>query len=494
MQQSMDAQTLRSIIKSCRDLMRKDEGLSSDIDRLPQLSWMLFLKCFDDHEAKLEKTKKDYKQTIPKPYRWRDWAQNPKLENSHLIEFVNDDLFPRLASLNGKSQSIQRQHVAAIFKGFSNKIESGNILKQIISQINKISFVSTDDIHTMAKLYEDILIEMKDAAGQNGEFYTPRPVIRFIVNMVKPNLKKDEKILDPACGTGGFLAESLEFMQKQAKTASVKKRLYDKTLYGIEKKPLPYLLGMMNLILHEINNPNITRKNTLAKPITQLSKDEKFDVIITNPPFGGEEESDIAKNLPDGFQTSDTALGFLIYIMHALKKNGKCGIILPNGPLFANGVATKIKEKLLKEFNLHTIIRLPETVFEPYTTIATNILFFDKTRPTKEIWYYQMKVPERLRGVTRAKDPKYTKSNPISFEDFEDVLKWAKNKKQNQNAWRVSVNDIKDYNLDIKNPNDKEETLDLAPHELIDNILKDEEKTLKLLREVKKLIKKEIPK
>jgi len=493
MQRSMDAQTLRSIIKSCRDLMRKDEGLSSDIDRLPQLCWMLFLKCFDDHEAKLGKTNKDYKQTIPKPYRWKDWAQNPKFENSQLIEFVNAELFPKLASLNGKSQNIQRQHVAAIFKGFSNKIESGNILKQIITQINKISFASSDDIHTMAKLYEDMLIEMKDASGQNGEFYTPRPVIRFIVNMVKPSLKKGEKILDPACGTGGFLAESLEFM-KETKNTAEKKRLYENTLYGIEKKPLPYLLGMMNLILHEIENPNITRTNTLSKQISKITNDDHFDVIITNPPFGGEEESEIAKNLPQGMQTSDTALGFLIYIMESLKKNGRCGIILPNGPLFAGGIAAKIKEKLLKEFNLHTIIRLPETVFEPYTTISTNILFFDKTKPTNEIWYYQMNVSERLRGVTRAKDPKYTKSNPISYEDFADVLEWVKNKKENKHAWQVSVNDINDYNLDIKNPNDKEETLDLAPHELIDNIVKDEEKTLELLREVKELIKKEIPK
>lgn len=485
MQQSMDAQTLRSIIKSCRDLMRKDDGLSSDIDRLPQLSWMLFLKCFDDHEAKLEKTKKDYEQTIPRSYRWRDWAQNPKLENSHLIEFVNNDLFPKLASLNGKSENIQRQHVAAIFKGFSNKIESGNILKQIITQINKISFVSTDDIHTLAKLYEDMLLEMRDAAGQNGEFYTPRPVIRFIVNVVEPSLKKGERVLDPACGTGGFLAESLEFMKKEAKLTSDKKRLYQKTLYGIEKKPLPYLLGMMNLILHEIEDPNITRANTLSKQISEITKDEKFDIIITNPPFGGEEESEISKNLPLGMQTSDTALGFLIYIMHALKENGRCGIILPNGPLFANGVAAKIKEKLLKEFNLHTIVRLPESVFSPYTGIATNILFFDKTGPTKTIWYYQMKKRPGIKA--------YSKTKPIQYDDFADVLEWAKSKKENKYAWKISIDEIKDYNLDIKNPNDKEETLNLAPHELIDNILEDEEKTLELLREVKELIKKEIP-
>ena len=490
----MDAQTLRSTIKTCRDLMRKDEGLSSDVDRLPQLSWMLFLKCFNDHEKFREIKSKNYQRVLPTNLRWEHWTDDDKVADKELIPYVNETLFPKLVTLEENTDDIQKKHISAIFRGLTNKIASPKILREIISKIKEVNFASTDDIHTMAKLYEDMLLEMRDASGQNGEFYTPRPVIRFIVNMVNPSLKKNEKMLDPACGTGGFLTESLELMRNQAKSTAEKKRLFEKTLYGIEKKPLPYILGMMNLILHEIDDPNITRINTLSKPISEITTNDQFDVIMTNPPFGGEEEKEIAKNLPTGFQTLDTALGFLIYIMESLKKNGRCGIILPNGPLFANGIAGKIKEKLFKEFNLHTIIRLPETVFEPYTTIATNILFFDKTKPTDEIWYYQMNVSERLRGVTRAKDPKYTKSNPISYEDFAEVLKWAKNKKANQNAWKVSVKDIKDYNLDVKNPNDKEESIDLAPHELIDNIVKDEEKTLELLREVKELIKKEIPK
>jgi len=490
----MDAQTLRSTIKTCRDLMRKDEGLSSDVERLPQFSWMLFLKCLNDHEKNREAKSKIYHRILPQDLRWEYWTNENKISDENLIPFVNQTLFPKLSSLDEKTDEIQKKHIAAIFKGFTNRVASPKILREIISKIKAVDFVSSDDIHTMAKMYEDMLIEMKDAAGQNGEFYTPRPVIRFIVKMVKPSLKKGEKILDPACGTGGFLVESLEFLSHDARTSADDKKLNEKTVYGIEKKPLPYLLGMMNLILHEIDDPNITRTNTLAKEISEISSRDQFDVIMTNPPFGGEEESVIAKNLPKGFQTGDTALGFLIYIMHALKKNGRCGIILPNGPLFANGIAAKIKEKLLSEFNLHTIIRLPETVFEPYTTIATNILFFDKTKPTDEIWYYQMSVSERLRGATRAKNPKYTKSNPISYEDFADIISWSKKKKANKNAWKVKVSEIKDYNLDIKNPNDKEETLDLAPHELIDNILKDEEKTLELLREVKELIKKEIPK
>ncbi len=490
----MDAQSLRSVIKSSRDLMRKDEGLSSDIERLPQFSWMLFLKCLNDHEIKREKKSKKYQRLLPDNLRWENWTNQKKVPDTKLISFVNNTLFPKLSKLDSDGTDIQKQHIASIFKGFVNRVASPKILREIISKIDTISFASSDDIHTMAKMYEDMLIEMKDAAGQNGEFYTPRPVIRFITEITKPNLKKGEIVLDPACGTGGFLAESLSFMEKSAKTTVEKKQLYDKTLYGIEKKPLPYLLGMMNMILHNIEDPNIAKDNTLSKPMSNVSEKEKFDVIITNPPFGGEEEGILAKNMPDGFQTSDTALGFLVYIMEYLKKNGRCGIILPNGPMFAGGIAAKIKEKILTEFNLHTIIRLPETVFEPYTTIATNILFFDKTKPTKDIWYYQMKVSERLRGATRAKNPKYTKSNPISYEDFVDIISWSKKKKENENSWKVSVNDIKDFNLDVKNPNDKDETIDLAPHELIDNILKDEEKTLSLLREVKELINQEIPK
>ena len=426
--------------------------------------------------------------------RWENWTNPKNIPDSKLITFVNGTLFPSLAELNGNDASTQKQHISSMFKGFKNSVQSSSILRQIIEKIDTLSFASSDDIHTMAKMYEDMLIEMKDASGQNGEFYTARPLIRFIVNVTKPSLKKKETVLDPASGTGGFLSESLDYMSKQAKTGAEKKQLYEKTLFGFEKKPLPYLLGMMNLMLHEIDDPNITKRNTLATPFSDITEKEKFDVIITNPPFGGQEESTIAKNLPDEMQTTDTALAFLLFIMESLKKNGRCGVILPNGPLFAGGVAGKIKEVILKNFNLHTIIRLPETVFEPYTTIATNILFFDKTKPTKEIWYYQMKVDERLRGATRAKNPKYTKSNPIMYEDFAEILKWIKKKTPNENAWKVSVKDIADNNLDIKNPNDVEESIDLAPHELIDNIIADEAKTMKLLQEVKDLIKKEIPK
>jgi len=468
--------------------MRKDAGLNTDVDRIPQLAWILFLKCFDDFETKRKAIDKNYKEAIPKPYRWRDWAtdESKGLTGPDLIKFVNDELFPSLGGLVGGKGYEQRDVIASIFKELNNRILSGYVLRQIINLVNKVDFVSTDDIHTMAKMYEEMLVEMRDAAGSNGEFYTPRPVIRFIVNQIKPDLTKSEKVLDPACGTGGFLVESFEYMKKDEKSKADIKKLRMDTLFGIEKKPMPYLLAMMNMLLHEIVEPDVVRTNTLAKPLREITEENQYDVIMTNPPFGGEEESGISSNLPVGMQTSDTALAFLLFIMYSLKSKGRCAIILPNGPLFAGGIAAKIKQKLLEEFNLHTIVRMPNSVFAPYTGIATNILFFEKSGKTKEIWYYQMKLREGLKA--------YNKTNPMSYEDFSETNKWWKNRKENGNAWKVKVEDIKDYNLDIKNPSDLEETLDLSPHELIDTILKDEEKTLQLLKEVKELIQKETPK
>ena len=493
----MDSQTLRSIIKSARDEMRKDAGTNTDVDRTPQITWMLFLKCFDDFEKKFEALDKNYAQIIPKGYRWKDWAvEDGKkvLTGTDLIKFVNDDLFPKLGNLVGSKGLEKRDIISAIFGQITNSIRSGFILRKILNQISQVNFISTDEVHTLADYYEQMLKEMRDAAGSNGEFYTPRPVIKFIVNTINPDLSKSPKILDPACGTGGFMIESIQHMSSKVKSNKDRTKLFEKTVFGIEKKSMPFLLGMMNLLLHGVDQPNIANANTLGRPFRDITDENQYDVIVTNPPFGGAEESELKTNLPTGMQTTDTALAFLLYIMYSLKKNGKCGIILPNGPLFATGIADKIKQKLLEEFNLHTIIRLPETVFEPYTTIATNILFFDNSGKTKDIWYYKMKVDERLRGATRAKNPKYTMTNPILYEDFEEIEKWLKDKKENENAWKVSVDDLKDYNLDLKNPSDVEETISLSPHELIDSILKDEEKTMKLLREIKDLIKKEIPK
>lgn len=488
----MDTQFLRTTIKACRDLMRKDAGTNTDVDRIPQLSWMLFLKCFEDLEENQAALDPNYKKAIPDGYRWQDWALNIKFTGPDLIDFVNNRLFPTLKDLQGSAGNEQRDFIADIFRELENRIRDGYILRQIIDHISKISFVSTDNINTMALLYEDMLAELRDAAGSNGEFYTPRPVIRFIVEQIKPNLLKSETVLDPACGTGGFLIGALEYMNRHVKTKAHQKRLHDHTLIGTDKKPMPYHLCVMNMLLHKIYSPNITRINPLlARSFAEISVAEQHDVIMTNPPFGGEEEASIADNLPPGMQTTDTALAFLVYIMKSLKSRGRCAIILPDGALFSSNVGTKIREDLLKNFNLHTIVRLPKSVFEPYVGIATNILFFDKTGPTKHIWYYQMKVAERVRG--KAKHPKYSKTKPIIYEDFQDVAAWFKKKKPTENSWRVSVNELDNFNLDLKNPKSAEEKPILSPHELITDAIKVRKETLGVLERIKKIVDREVP-
>ena len=487
----MDSQTLRSIIKSVRDEMRKDAGTNSDYDRTPQITWMLFLKCFDDFEKKFEALDKNYAQIIPKGYRWKDWAVEDgkkALTGPDLIKFVNDDLFPKLGNLVGSKGVEKRDIVAIIFSQITNSIRSGYILRKILNKISQVSFISTDEVHTLADYYEQMLEEMRNAAGENGEFYTPRPVIKFIVNTVNPDLSKSPKILDPACGTGGFMIESINHMNIQVKSNKDREKLFKKTVSGIEKKPMPFLLGMMNLLLHDVDYPNIANTNTLGRPLRDITDENQHDIIVTNPPFGGAEESELKSNLPTGMQTADTALAFLLYVMYSLKKNGKCGIILPDGPLFATGIAAKIKQKLLEESNLHTIIRLPRTVFEPYTSIPTNILFFDKVGSTKNIWYYQMKVASRMRKLSKAKEPKYTMTNPILYEDFLDVQKWFKNKTENENAWKVKVEDIKEYDLDIKNPNEPERDLLESPDKILNGILQNNKELSELFIKMKKLL------
>jgi len=483
----MDAQALRSAIKSSRDLMRQDAGLNTDVDRIPQLSWMLFLKCFDDFEKKRSALDKNYKMAIPEGYQWSDWAANKKFTGKDLIKFVNDELFPKLAELVGGKGYEQRDVISSIFRDLNNRVVSGYVLRQIIDLVDTIDFVNTDDVHTMAKIYEDLLFEMRNAAGSHGEFYTPRPVIRFIVEQIKPSLKKSEKILDPACGTGGFLIESLEFMKKDEESKAAYEKLRYHTLYGTDKKPLPFLLCMMNMLLHEIDKPNVARTNPLQMPFREITERDQVDIIMTNPPFGGTEEDGTSANFPVGFRTSDTAIAFLLYCILKLKDGKRCAIILPDGGILSSGgIPKKLREKLLTECNLHTIVRMHKSVFKPYAGIGTNILFFTKGKPTKEIWCYKMKLREGIKA--------YGKTKPIQFADFKDVVEWCNNQKENENAWKVKVEDLKDFDLDLRNPNEKYETINYSPHELIEKILKDEEKTVQLLQEIKQLIDSEIPK
>lgn len=459
--------------------MRKDAGLNGDLDRIPQLAWLLFLKAFDGLETEREILEEDYRPSIEAPYRWRDWAADPidGRTGDDLLKFVNDELFPYLRDLTGGSDLDQRDVLATVFKETHNRMISGYLLRDVVDQVNRIDFTSSEDIHTMALLYESMLREMRDAAGDSGEFYTPRPVIRFMVQMIDPAL--GETILDPACGTGGFLVEALEHIEPKVSTVAQRAALSE-NLRGIEKKPLPYLLGMMNLVLHGLTRPNLQRGNALSRPLTEIKRSDKVNVILTNPPFGGEEEKSVLSNFPAGMQTAETAWLFMQLVLRLLADGGRCAIVVPNGVLFEEGIGARIKERLLSTCNLHTIVRLGDGVFEPYTPIPSNLLFFDKTGPTEDIWYYDIPTPEGRR--------KYSKTRPMRFEEFRDCAEWWGGRNriervETQRAWRAFVADIATtgWNLDLRNPNRSDDLAYRPPAELISELIDTEQDILALL-------------
>jgi len=481
---------LSAATKRARDIMRKDAGLNGDLDRIPQLSWIMFLKCFDDMEQRHEVTEKRYRRAIEPPYRWRDWAADPDRGRTGeaLLKFANDELFSYLRGLTGTGAGDARDVLAAVFKETYNRMLSGYLLRDVVNLVNRINFNSSDDIHTLGHLYESMLREMRDAAGDSGEFYTPRPVIRFIVQQVNPRL--GETVLDPAEGTGGFLVESYEHLKPQVKSVEDRRRLQEETLFGTEKKPMPYLLGMMNLLLHGLDRPNLVRDNALSNPLTQITDRARYNVIMTNPPFGGEEEKGIQDNFPEATRASETALLFLQFIMRSLKRGGRCGMIVPNGTLFGDGVCARIKKELLENFNLHTIVRLPNGVFAPYTSIPTNLLFFDKTGPTKEIWYYEHPLPEGRKN--------YTKSQPLQFEEFAPCQAWWSSRQENERAWLVRVEDLLKtdsegrpiVNLDLKNPRGRQDYEHMPPETLVNEILAKERRIIEIMAEMREALEK----
>jgi len=473
---------LSSVIKAARDTMRKDAGLNGDLDRIPQLAWLLFLRAYDGLEERREVTDRKFRPAIAAPYRWRDWAADPVngRTGEDLLAFVNDDLLPYFRELQGVGQDDPRDVIAAVFKETHNRMLSGYLLRDVVNKVHEVNFTSSDDIHTMAHLYESMLREMRDAAGDSGEFYTPRPVIRFMVQQVDPHL--GETVLDPACGTGGFLVEALGHMQPEVRSVE-ELRALDGDIRGVEKKPLPYLLGMMNLLLHEVQQPHIVRDNALARPVTDIRNADRVDVVLTNPPFGGEEEKGIQANFPEATRTGETAWLFLQLVQRILRPGGRCGIVVPNGVLFGDGVGGRIKERLLDDCNLHTIVRLPPGVFAPYTSIPANLLFFEKTGRTKEVWYYELPLPEGRKN--------YTKTKPLRFEEFADCQAWwggpARNgRKETEQAWRVPIGDIEanGFNLDLRNPNRPDDLAHRPPQELVAELLKTEEEILGLLHEI----------
>ncbi len=504
------AQQLGSLIKSARDIMRKDKGLNGDLDRLPMLTWIMFLKFLDDmemiREQEAELRGEKFRPTIEHPYRWRDWAAHDDgVTGDDLIRFINLDetirpdakkgpgLLAYLRSLQSENGRDRRDVVANVFRDVQNRVLSGYLLRDVINKINSIHFNSSEEIHTLSRLYESMLREMRDAAGDSGEFYTPRPVVQFMVAVMNPKL--GETVLDPACGTGGFLVEGYQHLEKQCKTVQHRRTLQERSIFGQEAKPLPYMLSQMNLLLHGLEYPNIIYDNSLNVRVQEIGDRDRVDVILTNPPFGGEEEAGIKSNFPDDLQTSETALLFLQLLMRKLKRpeknNGKPGraaVVVPNGTLFGDGVCARIKERLLKEFNLHTIVRLPNGVFAPYTSIPTNLLFFNRSGPTDRIWYYEIPLPEGRKS--------YTKTIPMRFEEFAECIEWfnRKDREENDHAWRVNVADVLKYddtgmllscNLDLKNPNSSDDLEHLPPEQIVADILQKERRIIEIIEDIK---------
>ena len=444
--------SVRNVVKSIQDIMRKDAGVDGDAQRISQLVWMLFLKIFDDKEYELEMMDDNYKSPITDRLHWRNWAEDEEgITGDELLDFINNDLFKALKALSINEFSNGRGVIVKeVFTDSYNYMKSGTLLRQVINKMNQIDFNKSEDKHIFNDIYEKILRDLQ-SAGNAGEFYTPRAVTQFMTDMTKPRL--GEKVFDPACGTGGFLVCALEHIRKQDVKNIEDRSVFQNSIVGIEKKALPYMLSMTNLILHNIDVPQIRHDNSLAQPIRSITNRSRVDVILTNPPFGGMEEDGIESNFPANFRTRETADLFLILVMSLLKDDGRAGIVLPDGFLFGEGVKTRIKEELLGKCNLHTIVRLPNGVFNPYASIKTNLLFFTKSEPTKEIWYFEHPLPEGYKT--------YNKTKPIRIEEFDLEKAWWEDRKKNQYAWRVSIEEIKkrNYNLDIKNPHQAENNI-----------------------------------
>ena len=501
------AQRLDSVIKSARQKMRKDRELKTDITRLPTLTWLMFLKFLDDLETlqadEAVLANNPYHDLIEAPYRWRDWGRDPAgITGPDLLSFINDDLcirpdgtkgpglFRYLRDLRSDGNGTARRNViSAVFRDLRNYATSGYVLRDVVNLIDRIRFDSSEDIQVLGRMYETMLREMRDAAGQNGEFYTPRAVVRFMVDRLDPQL--GETVLDPACGTGGFLAAAYDHLKRQADNVEKLALLQSRSLKGGEASSLPFLLAQMNLLLHGLDAPNIEFGNALRHRLSDIGERERVEVILTNPPFGGEEEAGILANFPDDRRTAETALLFLQLIMRRLRRKGKgrAAVVVPHGVLFGDGVGARIKADLLERFNLHTVVRLPEGVFAPYTDIATNLIFFDTSGPTGDIDYWEQPAPEGRK--------KYSKTAPLQSDELADLSAWWETRGDDPRAWRVNgpalierdeAGQVKAVNLDLKNPKAKMAEDHRSPADIVGAATAKEREVLAILDELRALV------
>jgi type I restriction enzyme M protein len=445
--------SISSAIKSIQDIMRKDVGVDGDAQRIGQLVWMLFLKIFDDREREWELLTDRYVSPMPEKFRWRNWAGDPEgMTGDELKQFIDNELFPGLQNLQEHSTTPVAFVVRNVFEDAYNYMKSGQLLRQVLNKIQEaVDFNKSQERHAFGDMYEQLLRDLQNA-GNAGEFYTPRPVTEFMVRMVDPQLT--ERVMDPACGTGGFLTCTIEHKRAKYVRTPEDEQILQASILGVEKKPLPHLLATTNMILHGIEVPsNIRHDNTLAKPLISWGPKDRVDCIVANPPFGGMEEDGIETNFPASFRTRETADLFLVLIMHLLKDGGRAAVVLPDGFLFGEGIKSRIKEKLLTECDLHTIVRLPNGVFNPYTGIKTNLLFFTKGRPTTDVWFYEHPYPAGVKN--------YSKTRPMKVEEFAAEKAWWGSESERfasrvggEQAWKVPVAEIRErwWNLDVKNP------------------------------------------
>ena len=458
---------LSSFVKNIRDVMRNDAGINGDAQRIEQIAWMLFLKVYDAKEQDWEINDDNYHSIIPDKYRWCNWAHDDRskdiMTGDTLLNFVNNELFPTLKNLPVDMDTpIKKSIVKTTFEDANQYMKDGVLLRQVINIIDSLDLGDYEESHAFGEIYESILKELQ-SAGSSGEFYTPRAVTDFMAQMIKPQI--GEQVADFACGTGGFLTSWLKELSKQVKTTE-DQELFNNSVYGIEKKQFPYMLCITNMLLHDIDLPKVYHSNSLLKDVLDYTDDDKFDVILMNPPYGGSEKAEVKNHFPADLASSETADLFMSVIMYRLKKNGRAAVILPDGFLFGTDNAkVAIKTKLLREFNMHTIIRMPHSVFAPYTSITTNILFFDNTKPTEDVWFYRLDMPEGYKN--------FSKTKPMKLEHFSPAIDWWNNREEINidgfdKAKKYSAQEIADrnYNIDLCGfPHEEEEIL--PPDELI---------------------------
>ena len=476
----------RNTVKSIQDIMRQDVGVDGDAQRLSQLCWMFFLKIIDDQDQQLEMMQDNYCSPIPEALQWRTWAANPEgITGDTLLAFINTELFPQLKELPVTGSNDNRSRVVrSVFEDAYNYMKSGQLLRQVINKISGVNFNDLSERKHFGDIYEQLLNDLQ-SAGNSGEYYTPRAVTAFMVDRIDP--KPGEILFDPSCDTGGFLTCAIRHMRDRYVKKVEDEQAMQASLRAVEKKQLPHMLCVTNMLLHGIEDPSFVRHdNTLARPYISYGQADRVDIILTNPPFGGKEEDGIESNFPAHFRTRETADLFLALFIRLLKPGGRAAIVLPDGSLFGEGVKTRLKEHLLEECNLHTIVRLPNSVFKPYASIGTNLLFFEKGEPTKEIWFYEHRVTDGQKA--------YSMTRPIRVAHLQGCVDWwggveRQNRQESEVAWKVGINEIKarNYNLDFKNPHTVADDHG-DPAELLTKLEKDEQNTANLRDQLKTIL------